>query len=243
MNTALNLLALLVFIALTLLAVRAGAEWVTRLLWKSCRRSVTLSADRIASALGLAAIPSPDLRMGLWHGHIPGAELWLATGAYHLGPRRLMLEPTGPSFSDGAPVLVFGHFCNLLLVVRYSHPLPVQFSLSSMYGVKAGIVTGDALFDQRCRLNGVDSSAIKLLFGELALRDSLLHLFGEDCRDTRLIAPLRRNPRLDGTGVMVAANEQGMVVYWSSPCEEHAADFATALVRAGSTLAAANKRG
>ena len=212
---------------------------VSRLRWRSTRLQNTACAEGIAAALDLAVVGSPDPRMGLWYGRISGAELWLATGAHHRGPNGRMFEPAGPCFVDGMPPVVFGHLCNVLLVTRHAQALPARFSLSSAYGIQAGLTTGDRHFDQRFKLNGVEPEAVRRLFGDLALRDELLGIFGPDGRDTTLLPDVAAKRQRNDTGVVMWANEQGMAVHWGSPREAVAAEFGRAVARAGSALATA----
>jgi hypothetical protein len=76
------------------------------------------------------------------------------------------------------------------------------------------------------------------LFAAAALRDDLLGIFDPDCRSTRLMPRFGEKRKRSDTGVVLSMNEQGMVVYWSSPKEEFAAEFGLAVVKVVSALAA-----
>jgi hypothetical protein len=244
----LNLLGLLGVTMLTLLAAWGGFALLTRLLWRFGRKNVAACATRIAETLALKTIASPDARMLLWHGPIPGGEMWLATGASYIGPTDLPLDPTGPGFADGMPCISFQRLCSLLLVVRYARPLPVAFTATTAYGVNAGFRTGDVRFDQSYKLNGTyvgadaplladtEVSAAKQFFANTAVRDDLLGIIGPDCRATFVMPRFGANRKRGDTGVVVSMNEQAMVVYWSSPEEKFAAEFGLAVVKAVSTL-------
>ena len=245
----LNLLGLMGVTVLTLLAAWGCFALLARLLWRSGRQNVTDCAMRIAETLALSAITSPDARMLLWHGPIPGGELWLATGASHIGPTDLPLDPTGPSFADGMPRISFQWLCSVLLVVRYARPLPVPFTATTAYGIDAGFRTGDIRFDQSYKLNGTyvgaaeqlfadtDVAAVKQLFANTALRDDLLGIIGPDCRAVFVMPRFGAKRKRGDTGVGVSMNEQAMAVSWSSPKAEFAAEFGLAVVKAVSTLA------
>ena len=235
----LDLLGLLGVIALTLLAAWGGFALLARLLWRAGRKNITACAARIAETLALSPVASPDARMLLWRGSIPGGELWLATGASHVGPTDLPFDPAGPGFVDGMPRITFQHLNNVLLVVLHARALPVAFTASSAYGVRAGFKTGDMRFDQSYKLNGTDATSVLQLFANATLRDDLLCIFGPDCRSTRLMPRFGGEAKRDGTGVVLSMNEQSMVVYWSSPHEKFAGEFGLAVAKAVSSLASA----
>ena len=233
----LDLLGLLGVMILAMLAFWGCMTLLARLLWRSRRTKITACATRIAETLGLSTIASPDARMSLWHGPVPGGELWLATGANHRGPTDLPFDPAGPGFDHAMPLIGFQHLDNLLLVVRHAIALPVAFTASSAYGVRAGFKTGDMRFDQSYKLNGTDATTVLQLFADATLRDDLLGIFGPDCRSTRLMPLFGGEAKRDGTGVVLSMNEQAMVVYWSSPQEKFAAEFGLAVAKAVSALA------
>jgi hypothetical protein len=233
----LDLLGLVGVMILAMLAFWGCMTLLARLLWRSRRTKITACATRIAETLGLSTIPSPDARMSLWHGPVPGGELWLATGANHRGPTDLPFDPAGPGFDHVMPPISFQHLGNLLLVARLARPLPVTFTASSAYGVFAGFKTGDNGFDQRYKLNGTDVAAVQQLFANTPLCDDLLGIFGPDCRSPPFLPRFGEKRKREATGVVISMNAQGMVVYWGSPREEFAAEFGFAVVKAVGALA------
>lgn len=241
LELALNLLALIALIGASFLAVRLGAEWLTQRRWHATRERILACAQGMADALKLARGPAPDPRMDLWHGQSLHAQWWLATGAHHLRENGQLLSPTGPVFADGRPTLAFRHLSNVLMVARFMKPLPIRFSLTTMYGVPASVSVDDAAFDGKFKLNGDDGGAIRQLFADSNLRASLVQVFGDEGLSAPLLVLPGGRPRRDGTGVMLAANEHGMVVYWHSPRPTVAAEFAVAVATAGDALAQAGR--
>ena len=215
----LDLLGLLGVIALTLVAAYVGFKMLGRLIWRSQRERISTCASHIATALSLTGAAPPDPcnpRMQLWQGRMPGGELWLATGAMHYGPTGLQQDRCGPGFIKGAPQFSFEHLGSLMVIARFLTPLPVQFTLTTGYGVIAHLETGDSRFDQTFKLNAAQGDDIRRLFSSASLRDALLAIFGPDRERT-------------GIGMSVSVNECGLVAYWSSPNPDRAADFGRAV--------------
>jgi hypothetical protein len=230
---ALNLLGLMGVIALTLIVVYAGFNALGRLIWRLQRERIGICAEHIAAHLSLTSAPPPDPRTQLWRGRTQTCELWLTTGSMYYGPTGFQLDSCGPGFIDGLPQFSFEHLGSLLVVARFLEPLPVRFTMSTMYAVTANIETGDRRFDQVFKLkaeradNKDHIKQITQMFASAPLRDALLAIFGPD-------------RSRDGTGIMIAVNECGLMAYWDSPKPDRAADFSRAVADAIDKIAGQN---
>ncbi len=136
-----------------------------------------------------------------------------------------MLDPAGPGCTNRVANLSFARVTAVLVVARLVRPLPDRFKLSTMRGAEATLKTGDAPFDRYFKLSGEESAGVRRVFSGAPLRDALLDIYGPS-----------RDP--SGSGIMIAANECGLMVYWDSPGKARTADFARAVAHAVERLSA-----
>lgn len=211
----LNGFGLLGVIVATLILLYVGFSALGRLIWRLKKHNVNSCAGRIAAGLSLTVAPPPDHLMSLWRGQDHQAEYWLATGAVCHGPIESQLYYAGPGFVDGAPRLTFEYLNSLLLVARFTKPMPCAFTATTLYAVPAALNTGEMRFDVKYKLGGEDGETVKRFFADAPLRDSLMALFGKD-----------------GTGMVVCVNEFGLMINWTSPKLDRCEEFANAVAGA-----------
>lgn len=130
-----------------------------------------------------------------------------------------------PAFAAEAPRLAFARVASLVLVARHAEPMPESFVLSKLRGATARLRTGEARFDAAFDLSGSREVAVLRIFAGAPLRDALLALFGPE-----------RNS--DGRGLLVAANERGLVIYWDGPRAARVTELARAVPEALRRLSA-----
>lgn len=218
----LGLFAASVFAMGVMAAVALSFVW---LIWRVRHRRVGACAGRMASSLSLTFAPAPHPHMQVWQGLTLEHPIWLATCAMCHGPIGVLPDPGGPVFFDGAPRLSFARYNALLMVVRLCDPMPDPFTLCTMRSAEATQDTGDARFDLRFKLSCARSVAVRRAFSSAPLRDALLGIYGPD----------RDHPE---TGIMVAANKRGLVVYWGTPRDRRAVEFGRSVAHAAERLSA-----
>jgi len=194
-------------------------------IWRAMRKRVEACAALAATSLSLQPAAAPDQRMLLWEGTHREHDFWIATSATYEGPSGLMLDTAGPGFIDGRPRLSFARVNSVLVVARLVRPLPDPFKLSTMRSAEATLTTGDAGFDRHFKLSGEASAGVRRVFSGAPLRAALLDIYGPS-----------RDP--SGSGIMICANECGLMVYWDSPHKARTADFARAVAYAVERLSA-----
>jgi hypothetical protein len=224
-RTLLNLAGLAGLIVGTL-AAAAGFFWaISWFAWRLGRSRAGACASAIARGLSLTRSRHRDKRISTWRGRAMDAEIWVASPALWEGPYGRRLDPAGPGFVDGEPRIVFERGASVLVLVRYPSPMVEAFRAWTLRGSEGTVRTGDGEFDRVFKLDGPRPEAVLRLFSSPALRQLLLRIYGPS-----------GSP--DSTGILIAANEQGLLAHWSSPGADRAVDFGRSVAKAAERLSA-----